>query len=149
MYNVTQLIDNSRFLIYLNTLPDPKDAVANDVQYHQCCWVYAQCEAQRKVQSSCHETLRDEKTSRVIADMEILNICRTQLDRSDSADLNMNNSNTTYINLLQDNDCPEIWTSYKKYLKNSLQKISKMLSYKAKTENQGWETMFNSREKCH
>ena len=127
MYNVAQVIDNSRFLIHLNTLPDPKDAVANDVQFHQCCWVYAQREAQRKVQASCHETLRDEKTSRVIANMEFW-ISAEQLDSSDSTDLNMSNINTTYINLLQDNDCPEICTNYKKYLKNSLQKISQKLS---------------------
>ena len=48
MYNVAQVIDNSRLLFCLNTLPDPKDVVANDVQYHQCSWVYARCEAQRK-----------------------------------------------------------------------------------------------------
>ena len=61
MHNVAQVIDNSRFLIWLKTLLDPKDAIANNVQYHQCYWVYTQHEAQRKVQSSCLETLRDEK----------------------------------------------------------------------------------------
>ena len=40
-----KLTDRNLF-IRLNTLSDPTDAVANDVQCHQLCWIYAQRDAQ-------------------------------------------------------------------------------------------------------
>ena len=49
----------------------PKDAVANDLKRHQCCWVYAQRGTQRKGQCTSHVALMEEKTSRVITIMEI------------------------------------------------------------------------------
>ena len=39
-------LEDKSFLLRLNTIPNCNDAVANDVQYHQICWVYAQREAE-------------------------------------------------------------------------------------------------------
>ena len=42
LYDIGQKIADKSLMIRLNTLSDPTDAVANDVQYHQNCWVYIQ-----------------------------------------------------------------------------------------------------------
>jgi hypothetical protein len=39
-------LEDRSFLLRLNTKPNCTDAVANDVQYHQICWVCAQREAE-------------------------------------------------------------------------------------------------------
>ena len=41
MFEVAKKIDDKSFFIRLNTLCNAADAVANDVQYHQRCWLYA------------------------------------------------------------------------------------------------------------
>jgi len=115
MLEVAKQLDDDGFLIRLNTLADPADAVANDVQYHQNCWLYAQREASK---TSTEDVAEMEQTSRVISDIEILNIVKCELDSGANSDLNMNNINTTYINLLQDNNHPsEIKNNNKRYLK--------------------------------
>lgn len=50
-----------------NSLSDHADAVANDVQYHQLCWVYAQREARPTSEHSGEV----KQTHRVIADIEV------------------------------------------------------------------------------
>ena len=41
MLKVAKKTDDKSFFIRLNTLCNAADAVANDVQYHQRCWLYA------------------------------------------------------------------------------------------------------------
>ena len=50
MFEVAKTIDDKRFFIRLNTLCNTADAVANDVQYHQCCWLYSQHNANKNKQ---------------------------------------------------------------------------------------------------
>ena len=112
MFNIaTNLKDNS-FLVRLNTPSDATDAVANDVQYHQRCWVYAQ----RSVCSIDVDIVEIEQSSRVVADIEILNAIKCELSNPTGVILNMKNINTTYINLLNDNKHSDIGINYKRYL---------------------------------
>ena len=63
---------------------------------------------------------------RVISDIELLNVVKCDLDKKENTDLNMNNINTTYINLLQDNNHEDRNPNYKRYLK---QLIFENISY--------------------
>ena len=59
MIQIASKLDDKDFFIRLNTLPDPADAVANDVLYHQECWVYKQREA-NKTETSYNEQNYDQ-----------------------------------------------------------------------------------------
>ena len=61
-------------------------------------------------------TLIDD-TFRVISDIELLNVVKCDLDKKENTDLNMCSINTTYINLLQDNNHADRNPNYKRYLK--------------------------------
>ena len=62
-------------------------------------------------------TLIDD-TFRVISDIELLNVVKCDLDKKENTDLNMSSINTTYINLLlQDNNHADRNPNYKRYLK--------------------------------
>ena len=45
MIQVAKEIEDKSFFIRLNTIPNPEDDLANDVIYHQFCWIYKLCEA--------------------------------------------------------------------------------------------------------
>ena len=45
MMDVASKLSVKSFFIRLNSMIDPSDAVANDVQYHLRCWIYAQRKA--------------------------------------------------------------------------------------------------------
>ena len=110
MFEVAKKIYDKSFFIRLNTLCNAADAVANDVQYHQRCWLYAQRNAKKANNTNCDtDIIEIDDTSRVISDFE--------LDKKGNTDLNMNNINTTNINLLQDNNHADINPNYKRYLK--------------------------------
>ena len=48
---------------------------------------------------------------------------KSELDKKKYTDLNMNNINSTYINLLQDNNHADINPNYKRYLKQLILEI--------------------------
>ena len=109
MFEVAKKIDDKSFFVRLNTLCNAADAVANDVQYDQRFWLYAQCNAKKTNNTHCDtDIIEIDDTSRVISDFE--------LDKKENTDLNMNNINTN-INLLQDNNYADINPNYKRYLK--------------------------------
>ena len=118
MFEVAKKIDDKNFFICLNTLCNAADAVANDVQYHQRCWLYAQRNAKKTNNSHCYtDSIEIDDISCVINDIELLNVVKCELDKKGNIDLNANNINTTYINLLQDNNHADINPNYKRYLK--------------------------------
>ena len=118
MFEVVKKIDGKSFFIHLNTLCNAADAVANDVQYHQRCWLYAQRNAKKTNNIHCDtDSIETADTSRVISDIELLNVVKCEFDKKENTDLNMNNINNTYINLLQDNNHADINPNYKRYLK--------------------------------
>ena len=95
-----QLPDQTLF-IRLNSVPDASDAVANDVQYHLTCWVLAQRDAHKNTPSKNGEIQEMDDLDRVLADIEIINVVRYQLNSPGKQGfMHMNNINTTYDNLL-------------------------------------------------
>ena len=100
LYDIGQKIADKSLMIRLNTLSDPTDAVANDVQYHQNCWVYIQRSVPTLNKNNSSENI--DNMYRIAADIEILNAIRYELSMPTGTSLNMNNINTTYINLLKD-----------------------------------------------
>ena len=115
MLEVAQKHIDKSFVVRLNTLTDPTDAVANDVQYHQQCWIYAQRLAAKSGEVDGSRVIDD--SARVIADIEILNAIECELENPTGTALNMNNINLSYINLLKDNNYDNMGTNYKRYLK--------------------------------
>ena len=107
---VAAKLTDRNFFIRLNSLSDPTDAVANDVQYHQLCWIYAQRDAQPPI-----DKVLNQKHC-VIADIEILNAIKCELTSQTGVPMNMNNINATY-NLLNENQYEYTGNDYKKHLK--------------------------------
>ena len=102
MLQVAKEIEDKGFFIRLNTMPNPEDAFANDVIYHQSCWIYKQREAS-KDERTFDENHND--TAKVKSDIEIINIVKSELIHPTASTLDMNNVNNTYIELLKDNNC--------------------------------------------
>ena len=67
MFDAAKALPDQGFFIRMNSIPDPDDAVANDVQYHLKCLITAQRSA-LKVASECEEIQELEDLSRVVAD---------------------------------------------------------------------------------
>ena len=97
----------------MNTIPNSRDAVANDVKYRLKCWVNTQRKA-LKAMPEKQEIQEIMDVNRVIADLEIIDIL-TQ-DLTDNCILEMDNLLKTYNNLLK--NYYEI--NYKRYLKRLL-----------------------------
>ena len=51
MFEVAKYLTEKDFFLRLNTIPHAEDAVANDVEYHQKCWVLEQREAHKVLSS--------------------------------------------------------------------------------------------------
>ena len=89
MFEVAEKIDDKSFFIRLNTLCNAAGAVANDVQCHKRCWVYAQRNA-KKTNTHCNtDSTEMDDTSRVISDIELLNVVKCELDKKENTDLNI------------------------------------------------------------
>ena len=113
MLQVAKEIEDKDFFIRLNIIPNPEDAFANGVIYHRSCWIYKQREASKD--ETFDENHND--MAKVKSDIEIINIVKSELIYSAASTLDMNNVNNTYIELLKDNNCTDIKTNYKSYLK--------------------------------
>ena len=147
MFEVAKKIHDRGFFIHLNTLCHAAEAVANDVQYHQRCWLYAQPNAKKTDNTHCYtDSIEIDDTSSVISDIELLNAVKCELDKKEIADLNMNNINANYINLLQDNNHADINPYYKRYMKQLiLEHIPCVKFIKPRPENES-EVVFHKRE---
>ena len=122
MFEVTKKIDDFKslktFLSVWTSVCNAADAVANDVQYHQRCWLYAQRHGKKTNNTHCDtDSIKIDDTPRVISDIELLNVVKSELDKKEeNTDLSMNNINATYINLLEDNNHADINANYKRSL---------------------------------
>ena len=114
MLQVAKETEDKGFFIRLNTIPNPEDAFANNVIYHQPCWICKQGETS-KDERTFDENHND--TAKVKSGMEIINIVKSELTYPTASTLDMNNVNNTYIESLKDNNCTDIKTNYKPYLK--------------------------------
>ena len=118
MLKIVRNIKDKDFYIRLNSISDATDAVANDVKYHRRCWIYTQREAEGSDDNCNIEDIDD--TSRVISDIEVINIVKRELIEPSEVPLAMQNVNIAYINLLKENHHPTINESYRRYLKQLL-----------------------------
>ena len=113
MLQAAKEIEIKGFFIHSNTIPNPDDAFANDVNYHQSCWIYKQHEAS-KDERVFDENYND--TAKVKSDIEIINMVNSEIIYPTASTQDMKNVNNTYIKLLKDNNCTDIKTNYKPYL---------------------------------
>ena len=127
---VAAKLTDRNFFIRLNSLSDHTDAVSNDVQYHQLCWIYTQRDAQPP-----KDKVLNQKHC-VIADIEILNASKCELTNPTGVPMNMNNINATY-NLLNENQYEYTGNDYKKHLKQLiLENIPNIELIKPKCRNE-------------
>ena len=72
MLQVAKLIEDKGYFIWLNKIPNPEDAVANDIIYHQPRWIYKECEGSKD------ERMFDENHDmpKVKSDIEIIHIVK-------------------------------------------------------------------------
>ena len=92
MFSVASKSNDKSFYIRHKTISDPTDAVANDTKYHLSCWIYAQREADGE---EAHKSIQNiDETSRVIPDIEIINIVKCEFSEPSNIPLNIKNLNT-------------------------------------------------------
>ena len=115
MLDVAKFLSNKDFFLRLNTIPLAEDAIANDVEYHLKCWVAIQREVQNDTLNEKDVIKELEDVNRVIADIEIVEMVRENVNSNNAID--MNTVNLTYNVLLENEE--EI--NNKKYIKSLLQ----------------------------
>ena len=113
MLKVAELLPDKSFFVRMNTVPNSRNAVANDVKYPLKCWLSTQRKALKAMPEN-QEIQEIEDVNRVIADLEIIEIARQNL--TGGCILEMNNLNKTYKNLLKN----DYEINYKRYLKRLL-----------------------------
>ena len=113
MVLVAGKLEDKSFLLRLNTIPNCNDAVANDVRYHQICWVYAQREAESFEKAQHEEGGHAEDIEKLLAEIELINVVKADLESG--AVLDMNEINSAYNRFLGNTDHQ---TNYKRDLKN-------------------------------
>ena len=86
--------------VRLNSVCDPSDGVANDVQYHLKCWIYLQRKTNKDDNSNVQEI---NNHAQMTSDIEILNLVEVELKEPSKIVLDMNTVNTTYKNILLEN----------------------------------------------
>ena len=69
-------LENKSLHVRLNSVCDPSDAVANDVQYHLKCWIYLQRKTNKDDNSNVQEI---NNVGQVTSDIEILNLVEAEL----------------------------------------------------------------------
>ena len=78
MLKVAKELPDQLFYLRMNSIPNSADAVANDVQYHLKCWILAE----RSIQVYPGKVQIFDDTKRVVADIEIIEIVRTNCNES-------------------------------------------------------------------
>ena len=111
LFECASLLQKKDIEIWLNSVCNPIDAVANDILYHLRCFVYLKRQAGKDV---VHK-------AKVVADIEILNLVEYRITQGQIID--MNSSHTTYKSILLENGVNEYSLNgcYKKYLKQLIE----------------------------
>ena len=98
MINIVELLPDMSFFIRMNTIPNSREAAANDIKYHLKYWV----NMQRKTLKTISEKQEIQETgdvNGVIADLEIVKIVTQNV--SGDCILVMKNLNKTYKTFLK------------------------------------------------
>ena len=111
MLNVAQNLPDKAFLRKLNNICIAEDAIANEVMYHNLCWV-----------RSKNKTTRMKVKPKEDVDIELINCIGTNLLQPNKV-LDVNMLNSTYRDILIENDVnkDKISSNYKKYKKELIQ----------------------------
>ena len=78
MLKVAELLPDKSFFIRMDTIPNSRDTVANDVKYHLKFWVIRQRKA-LKTMLEKQGILEIEDVNRVVADLDIIEVVRQNL----------------------------------------------------------------------
>lgn len=116
MLTVSRELTDKTLFLRLNSIPDAKDGVANDVQYHRTCWINTNRQMAKDKKGHTDYNEEDALTN-IIADIEIVHLVDAKIRSSEV--LNMNEINQAYNELLDNMDNPV--QDRKKYLKKLLQ----------------------------
>ena len=100
MLTVAKKLEDKSLFLRLNPIPNAEVATANNVQYHQMCWVLAQ----RKAKSEATSSQEIEEINRLEADIGIINMAEGFLQNSSDIVLEMKSLNIAYNNMLKDTD---------------------------------------------
>ena len=92
MLQVAKEIEDKGFFIRLITIPNPEHAFANDVVYHQSCWIDKQREVS-KAEITFDKNHNDKV--KVKSDIEIINFGKSELTHPTTSTLDMNNVSNT------------------------------------------------------
>ena len=101
----------------LNSISSLDDSITNETKYHQRCWVDMKRAAQQKDGSIYTQEIHD--THYVVADIEIINFVKQDLEDSTRKVLTTNIVEKVYQEILVDNGLNQEYQqkSHKKYLK--------------------------------
>ena len=139
MLNVAQNLPDKAFFRRLNNICIAEDAIANEVMYHNLCWVRSKNKTTRmKVKPK-------EDVARALADIDLINYIVTNLVQPNKV-LDVNMLNSTYRDILIENGVnkDKISSNYKKYIKELIQdNITKVVFIPSKQKNTPERIMTN------
>ena len=119
MLSVAQKLSNKGFYRHLNTISAANNVPANDVTYHNSCWVNAKRDADKT-----YETLSKKDYINALSDVEIVHFVEKEMADPSRKVLDMNIINEIYRQILSSNGKNEasINCNYKKHLKELISK---------------------------
>ena len=119
MLSIAQNLSNKGFYRRLNTIPAASDAPANDVLYHNACWVTAKRESEKK-----NVLFKEQDYINALSDIEIVHYVEKEILEPREKVLDMNTLNEIYRQILSSNGKKDslIQNDYKKHLKDIISK---------------------------
>ena len=129
MLVVSEKLPDKSFFRRLNSIPKAYDAVANDVIYHDTCWIKAKREAAPK-------TVVTENFVKTLSDLGLLNLIELRFSTKPQEMIEMNEINRIYKRILLENgmENEELSENYKKHLKELLKTSLKNLVFVQSTQ---------------
>ena len=146
MLSVSEKLDDKLFYMRLNAIPSADDAIANDVVYHNICWVVAQRKAKPKNPPA-------ENYIKTLSDIELINFIEVDLTENSENLLDMNKLNSIYKVILLENgeQTEHLASNYKKHIKELVEEnIPNVVFVKSAQKNQARKAddHFDSRRSC-
>ena len=130
MLVVSEKLPDKSFFRRLSSIPKADDAVANDVVYHDTCWIKVNREAAPKT------VVTENFVVKTLTDIELLNLIELRFSIKPQEVIGMNEINRIYRNILLENgmENKELSENYKKYLKELLKSNLKHLVFVQSTQ---------------
>ena len=131
LLKVSEKLPDKSLFTRLNSIASAKDAVANDVLYHNLCWASIKQKALNK-----REKIED--YSIILADIEIIRFIESKFEENKNNALDMSKLNELYKNILNENGkkYEDISKNYKKHLTNIIhENIEEVVFVRPKQKN--------------